>query len=259
MKKSIKKIISAVLVCTVLAGCSSSGKSHEIPLDQSSNCPVSTRRTGTQHQGIKNIRNGFECTQEGSYFLYKQSFAGRWLLYADHGSDTIHKLCGRPDCTHTDSDCNAYFNEATSICYYDGFLYIFNFENTFNIKSGDVIRMNLDGTERTVVYNTAEFIQTNGYSSVLMPVIFNGVFFFNPAKINEDGKTVLDNAYYKLDGSMDEPKTESFFTLFLFADGENFIAPFFGTESNTYTYYLCDPDKGIIEELFQTDAINAYG
>lgn len=105
----IRKVISSILLCTVLAGCSNSSPSHEIPLDQSSDCPISTMRTGTERQGVKTYGNGFECTQKGSYFMCNGTEINTWLLYSDHGSDTIIKLCGRPDCNHTDKDCNAFF------------------------------------------------------------------------------------------------------------------------------------------------------
>ncbi|MDE7280801.1 MAG: hypothetical protein K2N36_03560, partial [Ruminiclostridium sp.] len=133
----IKKVISSILLCTILTGCSNSTTLPEPP----SNSPIPNLRTGmgTARQGIKTT--GFECTDTGSYFMCNVG-SNSWLLYADHGSDTVIKLCGRPDCNHSDNDCNAYFGSATDICYYDGFLY------TYDIGSGDILRMNLDGTER---------------------------------------------------------------------------------------------------------------
>ena len=199
----IRKAISSILLCTVLAGCSSSGKSHEITLDQS-NCPISTMRTGTERQGIKTYGNSFECTDTGSYFLCDIN-GKSWLLYADHGSDTIIKLCGRPDCSHTDIDCNACFKSAASICYYDGFLY------TFDIENGDLFRINLDGTQRVSVYNISSYESENGYRGRYDQKIVNGVLIVTERKINENGVTVSDSIYYKLDGSMDDPKNNNSF------------------------------------------------
>ena len=258
MNKIIKKIISSVLLCTVLASCSNSNTSHEIPLEQS-NCPISTMRTGTKRQGIISVGNGFECTQEGSYFMYKE-LGGTWLLYIDHGSDTVIKLCGRPDCTHTDSDCNAYFKEALNICYYDGFLYTMDFENTFVLTGLNLIRMNLDGTERVTVYNTSKFAETNGYKNIENPRIFNGVLFFMAGKLNEDGETIFDSCYYKLDGSMEEPKIDTFFAPFLYGDGESIVGNVdYDAENELCVIGIWDPDKGIVEELFKTDDLANYG
>ncbi|MDE6725345.1 MAG: hypothetical protein K2J79_07045 [Ruminiclostridium sp.] len=181
MKLIIKKILSLILLCTVLAGCSNSTSSHEIHLEQS-NCPISTMRTGTERQGIKSAGNSFECTKEGSYFMYEGLKGGSWLLYVDHGSDTVIKLCGRPDCSHTDSSCNAHFNIAHTLCYYDGYLYTLDRnDNNMSITDMDLIRMNLDGTEREVVYNTYEYAQANGYKNIVNETIFNGILFLHPA------------------------------------------------------------------------------
>ena len=147
LKKELKKIISAILLTAVLAGFSSDSSSHEIPLDQNSSCPISTMRTGTERQGIRTDGNSFECTQDGSYFMYGGALGGSWLLYIDRDSDTMIKLCGRPDCSHTDKDCNAFFYDAHTVCYYDGYLYTFSLRDTFGIANVDLIRMDLDGTK----------------------------------------------------------------------------------------------------------------
>ncbi|MBD5080566.1 MAG: hypothetical protein HDT44_02235 [Ruminococcaceae bacterium] len=247
-----KKIISSILLCTVLAGCSNSSETHEIPLEQS-NCQISTVRTGTQRQGIKGYGNNFECTTSGSYFMCDIG-TKTWLLYVDHTSDTIIKLCGRPDCTHTDSDCNAYFDSCMNICYYDGFLY------TFNMDSKNVIRMNLDGTERITVYNVAKWFADNKYQNIVNPKIINGVLFFMLGKLDDNGAITYDNVYYKLDNSMDEPKIDVFWEIFIMADGENFMSVVdYDVENELYTYGLWEPEKGVVDELFKTDDLNAYG
>ena len=255
----IKKLISSMLLCTVLSGCSDSSISHEIPLEQS-NCPISTMRTGTYRQCIKSMANGFECTQEGSYFMHIEPTIGSWLLYTDHGSDTVIKLCGRPDCNHNDRDCNAFFNKAYNICYYDGFLYTFDYKDSFSTSSGDLIHMNLDGTERVSVYNTASFVQASGYRTVDCPIIFNGMLFLLCSNVDETGTTVSECYYYKLDGSMDEPKIDSFFEPFLRADGESVVGPVdYDEENDLFIYGLWHPEKGVTAEFFKAKDIVSYG
>ena len=46
---------------------------------------------------------------------------GFWLLYSEHGSDSVIKLCGRPDCQHNNSDCNAFFPIGINI-FLDGYV-----------------------------------------------------------------------------------------------------------------------------------------
>ena len=259
MKMKIKKLISAVLLCTVLVGCSNSNALPDTSSESSepSNCPISTMRTGTERQGIKTYGNSFECTETGLYFMCNVGEEA-WLLYADHDSDTVIKLCGRPDCDHTGSDCNAYFDNAIGVCYYNGFLY------TYDSKSmqsgGDLIRMNLDGTERVTVYNTSSFAQANGYKSVGQPKIFNGVLFLAFNKIDENGETISDGGYYKLDGSMNEPKIDTFWELTMKADGESFIGVVDSDkESKLLVYGIWEPEKGAVAELFRSENMHTRG
>ena len=71
-----------------------------------------------------------------------QDMQNSFLLYGDHGSDTLVKLCGRPDCDHTGQDCNAYFPQSgSSVCYYDGYLYV-----TTIGGGAKLYRMNPDGS-----------------------------------------------------------------------------------------------------------------
>lgn len=248
----IKKLISTILLCIVLSACSDSSISNEIPLEQA-NCPISTMRTGTERQGIKTYGNGFECTETGSYFMCEVNGIS-WLLYADHGSDTIIKLCGRPDCNHTGSDCNAYFDSTVSICYYNGFLY------TFSKSSGDVIRMNLDGTERVTVYNTSSFEGSNGYCGRYDQKIVNGTLILTLMKIDENGETISQSCYYKLDGSMDEPKADTFLGIKLKADGESFVGIVdYDKENELFIYGVWEPEKGIVSELFKAEDTHSHG
>lgn len=258
MKKEIRKKISAILLCTVLAGCSSAAPSHEIPLDKNSNCPISTMRTGTERQGIKTVGNSFECTETGSYFMCDIGM-GSWLLYTDHGSDTVIKLCGRPDCDHTGNDCNAYFDHARDICYYDGFLYTYN-DSRSEMNNGDLIRMNLDGTERVTIYNSYSFAEKNGYELVSHLKIFNGLLILSFGKVEENGQTITDYGYYKLDGSMKEPKIDTFFGPFLQADGENFIGIVnYDKQNELFVYGIWEPEKGVVSELFKSDNPHTRG
>ena len=247
-----KKIISIVLLFTTLTGCSNN---TSLPQETSepSNCPISTLRTGTQRQGIKNIGNGFECTENGSYFMCNVHGVS-WLLYSDHGSDTVIKLCGRPDCNHAGKDCNAYFDAAASVCYYNDFLY------TFDIVSGDIIRMNLDGTERTVVYNTKLFEKKHKYKGRFDQKIVNGVLLITEMKIDENGNTTSECCYYKLDGTMEEPKVDSINGISMDADGETFVGVVdYDKESDMFIYGIWEPEKGTVAELFKADDLRCGG
>ena len=201
-------------------------------------------RTGTERQGIKTYGNSFECTDTGSYFMLNDNGTS-WLLYADRDSDTFMKLCGRPDCNHSDENCNAFFKSAYNICYYDGFLYTFD-------DNDDIIRINLDGTERVSVYNIESFAKAGGCDGRSGMKILNGVFMIDLIKVNENGWDTYNGFFYKLDGSMDKLQpTQNTFDIE--ADGEVFFTSVYNKDNNSYTYNIWDPDKGIGDELFKAE------
>lgn len=254
IKKYLKNYLS-ILICIILTSCSTVSTTSESMSQDSKDCLISTRRTGIVRQGIKGF--GFDCTKDGSYFLGSDLTDGNttWLLYSDHGSNSVIKLCGRPDCDHSGKDCNAYFKSAVGLCCYDGFFY------TYDLSNDEIIRMNLDGTDRKTVYNVSLFAQENGYRGEFGPGITNGVFVTTLKKIDkgEDDIEIGEGYYYKLDGSMKE--LEPFMQAsFIRSDGDNFVGWVDNDESaGMYTYGLWSPDKGVTAELFQDDHIHYIG
>ena len=124
----------------------------------------------------------------------------------------------------------------------------------------DLIRMNLDGTDRQVIYNTSEFAAAHNYRDFSNHAIFNGVLFLMLGRIDENGDLFYDSAYYKLDGSMSEPKIDTFFTLSFFADGENIVGCVdYDRENDLRVVGIWDPDKGIVEELSRDSIVSASG
>ena len=68
-----------------------------------------------------------------------------FIIYADKATGISSPLCGRPECLHNDSTCNAYVtSRADGLCVYDGKLYWIS-------DRSNITRMNLDGTGRKTV------------------------------------------------------------------------------------------------------------
>ena len=68
-----------------------------------------------------------------------------FVMYADKATGISGPLCGRPECLHNDSTCNAYvLSYADGLCVYDGKLYWAN-------RRSAITRMNLDGANRETV------------------------------------------------------------------------------------------------------------
>ncbi len=191
-----------ILLLVLLVGCAPSKQPFQIQLEQEllsmeqteQNSPISGIRTGIKRQGITSVDNSFECTDDGVYFMCNMN-DGAWLLFGDHNSDSMVKLCSLENCTHNDANCNAWFGNATNVCYFDGFLYTV-------VDMTRLYRVGLDGSGRSLVIDAMAV--DGDYDGCMTPTVWAGVFSWF-LTYQEDGITKADAYYYRLDGSMDEP------------------------------------------------------
>lgn len=91
----------------------------------------------------------------GNFESYRQTVAsengyyymGRYILYMDKETKESIYLCGRPDCTHSDANCDAYVGTVlpSSLCYAEGYLYVLGYDKlTYEVS---LIRISPDGSE----------------------------------------------------------------------------------------------------------------
>lgn len=231
----MKKIIAMLLCILLLTGCTSGVDDSTTPLEPEyiGNSPVPNIRTGIYTSSGTN----FEVTESGVYVLCDMGYVRSYLLYADHGSDTFVKLCGRPDCEHTTLQCNAYFENASGL-YYDG-SHLFVGEQMASIVK--VYQLDLDGNNRTVVMDNAAVRDGFRNSSGLR--IRNGICTFSLGKMGS-GNVEETAFYFKLDGSMEHPEQAPDGFSFSYDDGRNILMV--GPGKNTDLFesgrYLWDPD-----------------
>lgn len=89
------------------------------------------------------------CETEDTIYFTKWSMMGSSLneliCFADKATGVTAPLCGRPECDHTGSGCNACVGGMVlGLAVYDGHLYAAN-------AKGDIWRMNMDGTDHVLV------------------------------------------------------------------------------------------------------------
>lgn len=249
MKKKLFYLLCLFLLL-LLIGCSEEvvmeSKASESYDWMSDNSPIPDRITGIDLQGEDNVQNGFECSNTGFYAM-----CNGWLLYCDYGSDEIIKLCGRPDCTHTDESCNAYFENGANVCLEDGKLYV-------TVNFTDLVQVDLDGTNRITLLKAADFSET-GSSTKESPHIWGGIYNVGMGRLDEDGEYILDVYYAPLDT---DGKSMMKTSRFLPAqnDGDAYIVS--TTEGMDTLYWSWDPEtdeKAYLTQVHLWDRPGYYG
>lgn len=91
----------------------------------------------------------------------------------------------------------------------------------------------------------------------------NGVFLLGGYFLDDNGNQITENSYYKLDGSMDEPKTDLFSSVYLYSEGKQLVG-LVGEDSENeeapYIFGAWDPETGAVSEFFRSDnVLNHFG
>lgn len=188
--------------------------------------PVANKRMCTLRASVNNPY--FAVSPTGTYFIQTTNTASSFILYADNGSDTLIKLCGRPDCSHSGSDCNAYLYRGSALSYYAGYLYAVCGAEATSTQC-ELIRMEPDGTERVKVLDLLAFADAHDGDYVQCRLIADGYFLFSVYGWRNTGGdglsgTWLETYVYKLDGSMEEPQTVDADGAILYNCGDVFLA-----------------------------------
>ncbi len=271
MKKNI--LILIITVCLLLAGCSKAAPESR-PAEteptaeydwMAGESPVPVKRMGVFRYG-GNV-HVHAVSAKGAYFLDAEG-TDSYILYADHGSDDLVKLCGRVDCSHDSPDCNAYIYKGLCLSYTGGYLYAVTGRD--DDTQSELIRMEPEGSEHMVVLDLLSFAKTQGGDFVNYAYISDGVLVMdvNCWEVEESGSSTamrsryLDTYYYKLDGSMETPVSVdapgvamySCGNVFLFisdaqADGQAKGIWSWDPDTNTSTYLTDHPgEPGYFDE-----------
>ena len=210
----MKRILILMLCILLLAGCANTAEPSPDSTAPTAvydwmagESPVDSRRTGVVRQGF--TQGNFDVTADGIYFLSKVDYSGdrTYILYMDHGSDELVKLCGRPDCDHNNDGCNACVQNADMLTCYNGYLY--TLENVYGWSKTQLIRMDLDGRNHTAVLDLSAFAAEEGGKNVSCDRVYDGWMIFGVwgYDMGDKGESVRLGTYrYKLDGSQGAPQ-----------------------------------------------------
>lgn len=111
------------------------------------------------------------CKTEVGYYLHYDGL----LYFLDGTTGTVTAVCAKPECSHTDNDCNAWINSGM-LSYYQGKLYYVNSDaKSDSMKT--LYSVKPDGTEHTKIQRLQmEYV---GWRTVLAdPILVNGNLYF---------------------------------------------------------------------------------
>lgn len=259
MKNKVHAVIALFLVvCLFLSACSFgqvSGDSQANTEIETDGPYMSGKRQGTLSFSLPYGYKVYEYAENGMYFIqdvegisYDDPELGRVsgsaIFYADYGSDTVIKLCSRPDCTHDSFSCNAIFASLDSITVYDNMLYVLCDDGELSLFT--LYRMNLDGTDRAKVMDGMELAEIGFHQTSLCTVI-NGYLVLTVG--NGDSYSTY---YCKLDDSEKKLRLSETSKVFLYSDGNQLLDLYPKMDEDTLitTVYQWDPETDQKEELF---------
>lgn len=168
-----KKMIWAVLAAVLLTGCKSDAAVNPSPTEGV--LDLSGLRETDKLDGDPWC-NGFTEVAEtgrGLYFLESAHIdaGGNFLCYYDYESQRAIRVCNRPDCSHSDETCNAYFvenfpkefYELDNLKWYDNAIYLPFVESGKRV----LYRVSADGSSREEV--------TELFDTEINPVVDGGI------------------------------------------------------------------------------------
>ena len=212
--------------------------------------PMPNRRVGINRRLTEGTNSN-----TGVYFIKESQWTvgvtppSPWIMYMDRGSDTVIKLCGRPDCPHDTTDCNAFVDNAQYLNFYNGYLYVLTCgpilteDGREMYLESKLIRMAPDGTERVELCNFTEFVRGNGYDFAQCSFVDDHVNIGAMVHETDDSTPVtsdwVETYLYKLDGSMEEPQLSDFSKAPMYNYGDILIVM-----DQDYSYWSMDLDTG---------------
>ena len=256
----MKKLIALGLIAMLLlSGCQTNG-GQGVVTDatdptavydwMAGESPVMSQRMGIKRIGTQNT--DYTIAPNGVYYIYTSMvqtgpISYSYVLYSDHGSDTVIKLCGRADCDHNNPDCNACIAEGNNIYYHEGYLYVVSGEGGY-MEGGEgisskLIRMDLDGSNHVTVFELDQFVQELGYDYARCDMMDSGACIFTAFEWVEEeagpneqsfSSNSVESYRYALDGSMEEPKPIESKGGAMYHCGDVFLWLMSGTQNGGY-------------------------
>ncbi len=211
-----KCLVFILLVSLLLSSCGSIGasrpseESHDIIESETGRfLPVSPMISENRISVYRHHLNVYFTLSETGIYSITRNDNGTFAVYCDKHADQFVRVCSRPDCTHTDANCDAFLDDSSypPLGYYKGKLYYIKRGQasiittvggeSYGIAPAELWEMDTDGRNKRLVTTCWEegeniigymgITYTNGY--------VDGVF----VKVDENGTTEYVHRYTSLD------------------------------------------------------------
>lgn len=149
------------------------GNTYELLRLQQKETTPSEQQTDAAAYQQQNRASGFIETDALYY-----SLADGMVYFSEKSEPCFYLLCGKPDCSHNDENCDAYVG--TALGYWDGMLYGADVENL------RVFKMNLDGTNHAQIAELETPLGSNGSAGGVYEVYFHNNHLFYEVMGSED-------------------------------------------------------------------------
>lgn len=157
-----KKIILFILLSCLLTSCINSKTSPSLLLDNQFDTVEFLPEYDFRNEFGK-WRQLYESEQ--AYYLFSDT--NPFLHYYDKESGISGVLCGKPECNHSDTSCNAYLAGGSSLMYYDGYIY--------SVQSVSSV---VDGVSQNLIRLTQEVLgDAEQEAKTILEVVGNDYFY----------------------------------------------------------------------------------
>ena len=172
MKRIITLLLALALVMSLLTSC-------ELMVPGQTETPVYDSRLDSDPNFVHGDFDTICATEDTVYFAY--ALDGKIgvpymeiIHFLDKATGIVSPLCGKPECLHNDSTCNAYTTNCYALSVYDGRLYWMEKPMTYSPPPG-IYSAALDGTDRRMIW---EFEREMVPSGLAAKGIFHQGWFF---------------------------------------------------------------------------------
>ena len=191
--------ITSVTTETIITNRSS--ETTDTPTIESAS-PIPNRRISVVRPGTFSVLQ----TESGLYVTVKEKVAAPgneyfdFVLYCDHASDEFVKLCGRTDCPHNTTDCDACLGTIIPpMGYYDGSLYYFQYRAIDKTASHALFKMDPDGRNKNLLLSLNSDKQEAGRATRFGGIqFFNGFFMMSFGQLDKDGLEQMETQFTNL-------------------------------------------------------------